>query len=150
MSPWSRIDLSGTLADATRRVVAEVERRKIEQALQAKPAATAARRRDLLQISYKMLLASKLKEYGIPDPAGLMSRISDRLLLVVALTSPRGAALRASLVGELRPRERDRLERGRDGDGCSAPTVRSDSTRRRRWVAATVRNWRRKFRVRPR
>ena len=31
--PWSRIDLSGTLAEATQRVVAEVERRKIEQAL---------------------------------------------------------------------------------------------------------------------
>ena len=33
-SPWEQIDLSGTLADALRRVTAEVERRKIEQALQ--------------------------------------------------------------------------------------------------------------------
>ena len=32
-SPWAQIDLSGTLADATQRVVGEVERRKIEQAL---------------------------------------------------------------------------------------------------------------------
>src|SRR5204863_1785114 len=32
-SPWSAIDLSGSLAEATRRVVAEVERRKVEQAL---------------------------------------------------------------------------------------------------------------------
>ena len=33
VNPWAAIDLSGSLADATRRVVAEVERRKIEQAL---------------------------------------------------------------------------------------------------------------------
>ena len=33
-SPWSQIDLSGSMAEASRRViVAEVERRKIEQAL---------------------------------------------------------------------------------------------------------------------
>ena len=32
-SPWAQIDLSGTLAEASRRVLAEVERRKIEQAL---------------------------------------------------------------------------------------------------------------------
>ena len=31
--PWAQIDLSGSLADASRRVLAEVERRKIEQAL---------------------------------------------------------------------------------------------------------------------
>src|SRR5439155_16407353 len=33
VSPWSKIDLSGTLGEASRRVLAEVERRKIEQAL---------------------------------------------------------------------------------------------------------------------
>src|SRR4051794_22719118 len=32
-SPWDGIDLSGTLADASRRVIAEVERRKIAQVL---------------------------------------------------------------------------------------------------------------------
>src|SRR5262249_8099059 len=32
-SPWAQIDLSGTLADASRRVLTEVERRKIEQAM---------------------------------------------------------------------------------------------------------------------
>ena len=32
--PWDQIDLSGTLDDATRRVVLEVERRKIAAALQ--------------------------------------------------------------------------------------------------------------------
>src|SRR5690349_6374055 len=32
-SPGAKLDLTGTLTDATRRIVAEVERRKIEQAL---------------------------------------------------------------------------------------------------------------------
>src|SRR4029079_12478320 len=32
-SPWSKVDLSGTLTDVSRRAVAEVERRKIEQTL---------------------------------------------------------------------------------------------------------------------
>src|SRR5947208_1134664 len=32
-TPWSKIDLTGTLADATRRVMSEVERRKLEQSL---------------------------------------------------------------------------------------------------------------------
>src|SRR5262249_41047960 len=32
-SPWSKLDLTGTLADVTRRAVSEVERRKIEQAM---------------------------------------------------------------------------------------------------------------------
>ena len=33
-SPWEQIDLSGTLSEALRRVTAEVERRKLGQALQ--------------------------------------------------------------------------------------------------------------------
>jgi len=32
-SPWEQIDLSGSMADASRRVLVEVERRKITQAL---------------------------------------------------------------------------------------------------------------------
>ena len=64
-SPWDDIDLSGTMLDATRRVVSEVERRKLVQALReangdkAKAAAQ-------LRIGYKVLL-SKLKEYGISE-----------------------------------------------------------------------------------
>jgi DNA-binding NtrC family response regulator len=62
-SPWARIDLSGTLADATRRVMAEVERRKIEQALK-EAAGNRARAADLLQVPPKMLM-SKMRELGL-------------------------------------------------------------------------------------
>ena len=60
---WSKIDLSGTLADATRRAVAEVERRKIQQAL-GEAAGNPGRAAEVLQVSYKTLL-SKLKEHGL-------------------------------------------------------------------------------------
>lgn len=62
-SPWSRIDLSGSLADASRRVLVEAERHKIEQALR-EAGGNKGRVSELLQISYKTLLA-KLKEHGI-------------------------------------------------------------------------------------
>jgi DNA-binding NtrC family response regulator len=61
--PWPQLDLSGTLADATRRVVAEVERRKIEQAMKD-AAGDRSRAAELLQISHKALI-SKLKDYAI-------------------------------------------------------------------------------------
>ncbi len=61
--PWVHVDLSGTLADATGRVIALVERRKIEQALKdaggSKPQAA-----DALQINFKALTA-KVREYGL-------------------------------------------------------------------------------------
>jgi DNA-binding NtrC family response regulator len=56
------IDLSGTLADVTRRTVAEVERRKIEQALK-EARGNPGRAAELLQVSYKLFLG-KLKDYG--------------------------------------------------------------------------------------
>jgi DNA-binding NtrC family response regulator len=62
-SPWASYDLSGTLAEATRRAIAEVERRKIEQVLKEADN-NKGRAAELLQISYKMLLA-KLKELRI-------------------------------------------------------------------------------------
>ncbi len=62
-SPWSQIDLSGTLADASRRVLGEVERRKIEEALK-EAAGNRGRAAELLQIGYKVLLA-KVREYGL-------------------------------------------------------------------------------------
>src|SRR5437660_179080 len=64
-TPWSKIDLTGTLADATRRVVSEVERRKLEQSLK-EAAGNRNRAADLLQVSYKTFLA-KLKEHGLDN-----------------------------------------------------------------------------------
>jgi DNA-binding NtrC family response regulator len=61
--PWDQIDLSGTLADASRRVLAEVERRKIEQALKD-AGGNKGRAADVLQVSYKTFTA-KLKDYGL-------------------------------------------------------------------------------------
>jgi len=64
-SPWSKLDLSGSLADATRRIVAEVERRKIEQALK-EASGNKGRASEILQITYKQL-TSKLKDHGIEN-----------------------------------------------------------------------------------
>jgi DNA-binding NtrC family response regulator len=60
---WARLDLSGTLAEASRRILTEVERRKIEQALK-ETAGNRNRAADLLQVSFKALTA-KMREYGI-------------------------------------------------------------------------------------
>jgi DNA-binding NtrC family response regulator len=60
--PWSKIDLSGTLAEATRRTLIEVERRKIEQALKD-AGGSKGRAAEVLQVSYKTFTA-KLREYG--------------------------------------------------------------------------------------
>jgi DNA-binding NtrC family response regulator len=64
-SPWEQIDLKGNLADVLRRVTAEVERRKLEQALKD---ANGNRQRaaDLLLINQRSLL-QKLKEHGISE-----------------------------------------------------------------------------------
>ena len=62
-SPWSQIDLSGTMADATRRVVSEVERIKLETALKEADN-NKARAAEMLQIGYKMMLA-KLREHRL-------------------------------------------------------------------------------------
>ena len=65
VSPWDQIDLSGTMLEATRRVTSEVERRKVEQAMQ-EAAGNRQRAADQLQISYKSLV-SKLREFGIAE-----------------------------------------------------------------------------------
>jgi DNA-binding NtrC family response regulator len=62
-SPWDQIDLSGSLAEVTQRVLAEVERRKIERTL-SETGGNKARAAELLQVSYKTLLA-KLREYQL-------------------------------------------------------------------------------------
>ena len=51
------------MSDASRRVVAEVERRKIEQALK-EAAGNRSRAAEILQVSYKMFM-TKLKEYAL-------------------------------------------------------------------------------------
>ena len=58
--PWDRIDLRGSLAEATARTVSEVERHKIQQAL-SDTGGDRGRAADLLQINYKALDA-KLRE----------------------------------------------------------------------------------------
>jgi len=62
-SPWDGIDLSGTLADASRRVLAEVERRKIAQVLK-ETAGSAGRSAEILQVSYKLFM-QKVRDYGL-------------------------------------------------------------------------------------
>jgi len=65
-SPWDRIDLSGTMTEALRRVSVEVERRKIEQALKdARGNKSVAA--DALQIGFKAL-GTRMRQLGIPEP----------------------------------------------------------------------------------
>ena len=62
-NPWSRIDLSGTMAAATARVVAEVERRKIQLAL-VEAGGNKAKAAEALQLGFKTF-TSKLRDYSI-------------------------------------------------------------------------------------
>jgi len=61
--PWEQVDLSGPLPEVTRRVQAEVERRKIEAALR-EAGGDAGRASEVLGIPYKTLLA-KMGEHRI-------------------------------------------------------------------------------------
>jgi DNA-binding NtrC family response regulator len=60
---WSRVDLTGSLAAATSRVVAEVERRKIGQALKD-AGGNRAKAAESLQVGFKTFTA-KLREHGL-------------------------------------------------------------------------------------
>ena len=62
-NPWAQVDLTGTLADVTKRAVAEVERLKIREVM-SEADGNRGRAAELLQISYKNLLV-KLKEHAI-------------------------------------------------------------------------------------
>jgi DNA-binding NtrC family response regulator len=62
-SPWDDIDLAGTLPDVSRRILGEVERRKITQALK-EAGGNAGRAAEVLQVSYKHLV-QKAREYGL-------------------------------------------------------------------------------------
>ncbi len=61
--PWEQVDLSGTLTDVLKRVTAEVERRKIQQAVR-EAGGDKQRAADQLQIPLKTLMM-KMKDYGI-------------------------------------------------------------------------------------
>jgi len=61
-SPWDRIDLTGSMAVATARAVAEVERRKIQTAL-TEAAGNRGKAAESLQLGFKAFTA-KLKEHG--------------------------------------------------------------------------------------
>jgi DNA-binding NtrC family response regulator len=67
--PWDTINLEGSLADATARVAAEAERRKIVRALRD-AGGDKGRAADALQVGYKALLA-KIRDLGLdPDLRG--------------------------------------------------------------------------------
>ncbi len=63
VDPWDAIDLSGTLADASQRALAEVERRKISAALKDAGNNT-GRVADVLRISHRALVV-KMQDHGI-------------------------------------------------------------------------------------
>jgi DNA-binding NtrC family response regulator len=63
IDPWSQFDFTGTLADVTRRGVAEVERRKLELAMK-EAEQDKARAAERLGITYRAL-TSKLKEHRL-------------------------------------------------------------------------------------
>jgi Nif-specific regulatory protein len=63
--PWNQIDLSGTMTDAIRRVSGEVERRKIQTALE-EYGGNKAQAAHALQLGFKALM-QKIKAYGIPE-----------------------------------------------------------------------------------
>jgi transcriptional regulator with PAS, ATPase and Fis domain len=63
VDPWDAIDLSGTLADASQRALAEVEHRKISAALKDAGNNT-GRVADVLRISHRALVV-KMQDHGI-------------------------------------------------------------------------------------
>jgi DNA-binding NtrC family response regulator len=65
-SPWDQIDLSGTMAEALRRVSTEVERRKIERALK-EAGGNRAGAADILQMGFKAL-NTRMRYLGIVAP----------------------------------------------------------------------------------
>jgi DNA-binding NtrC family response regulator len=64
VSPWEQIDLSGTMNEAVRRVIVEVERRKIETALKD-AGGNKARAAEQLRLTFKAF-TQKMREYGLP------------------------------------------------------------------------------------
>ncbi len=65
--PWDAIDLSGSLADVSRRVVQQVERRKIAEALK-QASGSLGGAAEILQVSYKAMLV-KVRDLGLDTQA---------------------------------------------------------------------------------
>jgi len=65
VAPFATFDMTGTLTEVTRRITSQAEKAKIEDVLR-EASGNKGRAAELLQISYKMLLA-KLREHGIAD-----------------------------------------------------------------------------------
>ena len=63
VSPWEQIDLSGSMSEMQRRVLAEAEHRKIAQTVKD-AAGNKGRAAEILQMPYKLLIA-KMREYGL-------------------------------------------------------------------------------------
>jgi transcriptional regulator with GAF, ATPase, and Fis domain len=67
VDPWDAIDLSGPLAEVSRRVLQQVERRKISQALR-EASGNLGGAAEILQVSYKAMLA-KVRDLGLENQA---------------------------------------------------------------------------------
>jgi len=65
--PWEQIDLSGSLADSSKRLLLEGEKRAIAQALRRAGGHTGMAA-EMLQVNYKVLLA-RIKQYQLDDLA---------------------------------------------------------------------------------
>jgi DNA-binding NtrC family response regulator len=63
--PWDHIDLSGSMAEALRRLTHEVERRKIDKAMKD-AGRNKVQAADALQVGVKVLVA-KMRQYAIPE-----------------------------------------------------------------------------------
>jgi DNA-binding NtrC family response regulator len=68
-SPWDTFDLSGTLAEAVRRICEQAERQKITQSLRD-AAGNRQRAADALQITIRQLNV-KMREHGLEDAQGV-------------------------------------------------------------------------------
>jgi DNA-binding NtrC family response regulator len=67
-NPWDQVDLSGSMNEAVRRAITEVERRKVEQALK-ESGGNKQRAAEILQVSYKALLQKQKEHHIVDEPA---------------------------------------------------------------------------------
>jgi DNA-binding NtrC family response regulator len=63
VGPWASIDISGSMAEASKRILVEFERRKLELALK-EAGGNKGRASEMLQVPFKVMTA-KLREHGL-------------------------------------------------------------------------------------